>query len=141
MAAVLLGLFAGAAAVSAQIAPIYQVVVGVDPVAIDVAVTDHQGRSVTDLSPEDFILTEDGEPQDIKSVDLVGMLYSILLLVDRSARDEKSDWPKFVVNSVDLFLKSLRGPDKLAVAGFDDRVAVLVDWRRSRSGLVQKVML
>jgi VWFA-related protein len=135
------GLLVCVAVLSGQSGPVYQVVVAVDPVGLDVAVTDRQGRSVTDLSTDDFIVTEDGEPQDIKGVDLVGMPYSILLLVDRSARDQKSDWPKFVVNSVDLFLKNLRGPDKLAVAAFDDRVAVLVDWRRSRSGIVQKVML
>jgi VWFA-related protein len=126
---------------SAQIAPIYQVVVSVDPVVIDVAVTDRQGKSVRDLTMEDFIVLEDGEPQDVQSADVVGMPYSILLLVDRSAREEKSDWPKFVVKSVDLFLKNLRGPDRLAVAGFDDRVAVLVDWRPSKNGIVQKVML
>ena len=129
------------AALSGQVGPIYQVVVAVDPVAVDVAVTDRRGKAVPDLSREDFVLYEDGEPQELQSVDVVGMPYSILLLVDRSAREEKSDWPKFVVKSVDLFLKNLRGPDRLAVAGFDDRVAVLVDWRPSKNGIVQKVML
>jgi len=126
---------------SGQVAPIYQVVVDIDPVGVDVAITDHQGRSVADLNREDFSIYEDGQQQQIQNVDLVGMPYSILLLVDRSAREEKSDWPKFVVKSVDLFLKNLRGPDRLAVAGFDDRVAVLVDWRPSKNGIVQKVML
>jgi len=141
LAASLFVLLACAAVVSAQVGPIYQVVVGVDPVAVDVAVTDTRGRSVAALSREDFAVYEDGQPQEIKSLDVVGMPYSILLLVDRSAREEKSDWPKFVVKSVDLFLKNLRGPDRLAVAGFDDRVAVLVDWRPSKNGIVQKVML
>jgi VWFA-related protein len=121
--------------------PVYQVVVDVDPVAVDVAVTDRQGRSVTNLTREDFLVYEDGQPQMLRNADVVGMPYSILVLVDRSAREEKSDWPKFVLKSVDLFLKNLRGPDRLAVAGFDDRVAVLVDWRPSKNGNVQKVVL
>jgi VWFA-related protein len=121
--------------------PVYQVVVDVDPVVLDVAVTDRQGRSVTNLTREDFIVYEDGQPQMLRSADVVGMPYSILVLVDRSAHEEKSDWPKFVLKSVDLFLKNLRGPDRLAIAGFDDRVAVLVDWRPSKNGTVQKVML
>jgi VWFA-related protein len=121
--------------------PVYQVVVDVDPVAVDVAVTDRQGRSVTNLTREDFLVYEDGQPQMLHAADVVGMPYSILVLVDRSAREEKSDWPKFVLKSVDLFLKNLRGPDRLAVAGFDDRVAVLVDWRPSKNGNVQKVVL
>jgi VWFA-related protein len=124
-----------------QIAPVYQVVVDLDPVAIDVAVTDAQGRAATDLTREDFLVFEDGQPQELRNAELVGMPYSILVLVDRSAREDKSDWPKFVLKSVDLFLKNLRGPDRLAVAGFDDRVAVLVDWRPSKNGNVQKVML
>jgi VWFA-related protein len=121
--------------------PVYQVVVDVDPVALDVAVTDRQGRSVTNLTREDFIVYEDGQPQMLRSAEVVGMPYSVLVLVDRSAQEEKSDWPKFVLKSVDLFLKNLRGPDKLAIAGFDDRVAVLVDWRPSKNGTVQKVTL
>ena len=121
--------------------PVYQVVVDVDPVAVDVAVTDRQGRAVTNLTREDFILYEDGQPQNLRGADVVGMPYSILVLVDRSAHEQKSNWPKFVLKSVDLFLKNLRGPDRLAIAGFDDRVAVLVDWRPSKSGNVQKVMI
>ena len=128
------------ALLSAQVAPVYQVVVGIDPVELDVAVTD-RGKAMANLSREDFIVLEDGQPQQIRDFESVGMPYSILVLVDRSGRDEKSDWPKFVISSVDLFLKNLRGPDRLAVAAFDDRVAVLIDWRPSKNGIVQKVML
>jgi VWFA-related protein len=132
---------ASAAIMQAQVAPVYQVVVAVDPVAVDVAVTDAQGRSVSDLTREDFVVYEDGEPQELRDVELVGMPYSILVLVDRSARETRSNWPKFVLNSVDLFLKNLRGPDRLAIAAFDNRVAVLVDWRPSRNGNRQRVLL
>jgi len=125
---------------SAQVAPVYQVVVGVDPVEIDISVTD-RGKAVPNLTPSDFTVFEDGVPQEILTLDRVGMPYSILLLVDRSGRDEKSNWPKFIIDSVDLFLKNLRGPDRLAVAAFDDRVAVLVDWRPSRNGSMQRVLL
>jgi len=145
VALVLIGALTTGAGLRAQVtpvrSPVYQVVVDVDPVSIDVAVTDRQGRSVTNLTREDFIVYEDGQPQMLRNADVVGMPYSILVLVDRSAREDKSDWPKFVLKSVDLFLKNLRGPDRLAVAGFDDRVAVLVDWRPSKNGNVQKVIL
>ena len=139
------GLIATSLCLSAQVAslrPVYQVVVDVDPVAVDVAVTDSLGRSVTELTRDDFIVYEDGQPQTLRSAHLIGMPYSILVLVDRSPRDSKSSWPKFVLKSVDLFLRNLRGPDRLAVAGFDDRVAVLVDWRPSKkNGPLQKVIL
>jgi VWFA-related protein len=125
---------------SAQVTPVYQVVIDADPVELDVAVTD-RGKATANLSREDFIVLEDGEPQTIRNFDTVGIPYSILVLVDRSERDGKTQWPRFILSSVDLFLKNLRGPDRLAVAGFDDRVAVLIDWRPSRNGIVQKVMI
>jgi VWFA-related protein len=138
---ILFGMSLSPAFLAVQVAPVYQVVVDVDPVGIDVAVTDRQGRAVADLTRDDFVVLEDGQPQQLRTADVVGVPYSILILVDRSAREDKSNWPKFVIKSVDLFLKNLRGPDRLAVAGFDDRVAVLVDWRPSKNGNVQKVML
>jgi len=145
LAGLMVAAIATTAALSAQVTsvrqPVYQVVVDVDPVAIDVAVTDRLGRSVTSLTRDDFVIYEDGQPQTVRNVELVGMPYSILVLVDRTARSQKSEWPRFVLRSVDLFLKNLRGPDRLAVAGFDDRVAVLVDWRPSKNGTVQKAMI
>jgi len=140
LALALLATLSLTALLSAQVAPVYQVLVGVDPVELDVAVTD-RGKATPNLSREDFVVLEDGQPQQIRDFDAVGMPYNILVLVDRSERDAKTQWPKFIISSVDLFLRNLRGPDRLAVAGFDDRVAVLIDWRPSRNGIVQKVMI
>jgi VWFA-related protein len=147
LAAALLATLALTAMLSAQAGrdsgrdtPVYQVHIGLDPVKLDVAVTD-RGKAIPNLSREDFVILEDGEPQEILDFETVGIPYSILVLVDRSERDGKTQWPKFIISSVDLFLRNLRGPDRLAVAGFDDRVAVLIDWRPTRNGIVQKVML
>jgi VWFA-related protein len=125
----------------AQNVPVYQVVLEADPVRLDVAVSDSSGRAVENLAREQFEIYEDGVLQETGAVNPVGMPYSILLLVDRSPRETRNKWADFILKSVDLFLKNLRGPDRLAVAAFDTRVAVLVDWRPSRNGLVQRVML
>ena len=138
-AAAILATLALTGLLSAQ-TPVYQVLVGVDPVTLDVAVT-NRGKAISGLSRENFIVLEDGQPQEIRDVEAVGMPYSILVLVDRSERDAKTQWPRFIISSVDLFLRNLRAPDRLAVAGFDDRVAVLIDWRPSKNGVVQRVML
>jgi VWFA-related protein len=147
LASALLATLALTAALSAQAGrtsgrdtPVYQVHVGLDAVKIDVAVTD-RGKAIPNLQREDFVVLEDGQPQEILDLESVGMPYSILVLVDRSERDSKTQWPRFIISSVDLFLRNLRGPDRLAVAGFDDRVAVLIDWRPTRNGIIQKVML
>jgi VWFA-related protein len=125
----------------AQMRPVYQVVVSADPVKLDVAVSDDKGKAITGLEPQDFTILEDGQPQQLGTFDTVGIPYSILVLVDRSPKESKNKWPDFILKSVDLFLRNLRGPDRLAVAAFDTRVAVLVDWRPTRNGMTQRVML
>lgn len=125
---------------SAQVAPVYQVVVANDPVEFDVAVS-AGGKAAANLTSDDFTVLEDGQPQQIRDFQPIGIPYSLLFMVDRSGRDEESAWPTFVLDSVDFFLRNLRGPDRLAVAAFDDRVAVVLDWRPSRNGNLQNVML
>ncbi len=44
---------------------------GVDSVSVDVLVTDKQGRPVSDLTPEDFEVKEDGKLQSIETFKLV----------------------------------------------------------------------
>ena len=97
---------------AAQNVPVYQVVVGADPVVLDIAVTDAGGKAVGDLQREDFEIYEDGQLQEIGSFSSVGLPYSILLLVDRSPKETRNKWPDFILKSVDLFLKNLRGPDR-----------------------------
>ena len=123
-----------------QIAPTYQVVVAQDPVELDIAVS-AEGKAAANLNPDDFIVLEDGQPQQIRDFKPVGIPYNLLFMVDRSGRDTESTWPRFVLDSVDFFMRNLRGPDRLAVAAFDDRVAVLLDWRPSRNGHLGSVML
>lgn len=45
---------------------------GVELVQIEVRATDEDGRPVADLRPEDFLLEEEGEPQEIEAFQLVG---------------------------------------------------------------------
>jgi VWFA-related protein len=136
----LLSLVLGSALLSAQVAPVYQVVVANDPVELDIAVSS-AGKAAANLSADDFSVLEDGQPQQIRDFQPIGIPYSLLFMVDRSGRDEESAWPTFVLDSVDFFLRNLRGPDRLAVAAFDDRVAVVLDWRPSRNGSLQNIML
>jgi hypothetical protein len=65
----------------------------------------------------------------------------MLVLVDRSVREKKSPWPDIVLKSVDRYLKSLRGPDRLAVGLFDTRVSVVLDWRPTKNGVRQNVLI
>jgi VWFA-related protein len=42
-------------------------------VQIDAVVTDHSGRQITDLSPADFEIYEDGRPQEIKNFSFISL--------------------------------------------------------------------
>jgi VWFA-related protein len=43
----------------------------IDAVRVDVIVTDEAGRPITDLTRDDFVLTEDGQPQAVESFEAV----------------------------------------------------------------------
>jgi len=138
---ILLVFACSAAWLSAQVIPVYQVVVASDPVSINVMVSDAAGRSVSGLTKNDFTVLEDDEPQSIREIKPVGNPFNMLVLVDRSVREKKSPWPNVVLGSVDRFMKSLRGPDRLAVGLFDTRVSIVLDWRPSKTGVHQSVLI
>lgn len=141
LARVLLIIICGGGMLSAQMIPVYQVVVGSDPVSVNVTVSDPSGRSVMGLTKDDFTILEDDELQPVRDIKSVGVPFNMLVLVDRSVRDKKSPWPDVVLGSVDRFLKSMRGPDRLAVGLFDTRVSVVLDWRSSKNGVRQNVLI
>jgi Ca-activated chloride channel homolog len=138
---VLLVIACAAACLSAQMIPVYQVVVASDPVSVNVMVSDPAGHSVMGLKKDDFTILEDDVPQTVRDIKAVGTPFNMLVLVDRSVRDKKSPWPNVVLGSVDRFMKSLRGPDRLAVGLFDSRVSVVLDWRPTKSGVRQSVLI
>jgi VWFA-related protein len=142
LARVFLIIIGGSAWLSAQVMiPVYQVVVDKDPVAVNVIVSDSAGHTVNGLTKENFAVLEDDEVQSIREIRPVGIPYNMLILVDRSVREKKSPWPDLILKSVDRLFKSMRGPDRLAVGLFDTRVSVVLDWRRSRSGVRQNVFI
>ena len=138
---VLLIIICTAACLTGQVIPVYQVVVETDPVSVNVVVSDPAGRSIAGLTREDFSILEDDEPQAVREIKAVGIPYNMLVLVDRSVREKKSPWPDIVLKSVDRFLKSMRGPDRLAVGLFDTRVSVVLDWRPTKNGVRQNVLI
>jgi VWFA-related protein len=110
--------------------------VDVSLVSLDVAVYDVPGRPVTDLTPKDFILTEDGIPQEIRHFEPMDAPYSSLLLFDVSGSTQGQI--PFMLEAANSFLGSLRLQDRIAIASFDTRVVKLMDWR-TRQGTYQQV--
>ena len=114
--------------------PPYTLRVDVPLVTVDVTVSDADGRPVTDLAREDFLIYEDGKQQDIQTFSPVDSPYSILLLIDRS-RSMERHWP-LMEPAVGRFLSILKPQDRVSIAAFDERskdVELLLDWRDVRN--------
>lgn len=113
---------------------LYTLRVDVPFVNIDVSVQDQAGRPVTNLTRNDFEVTEDGIPQDIRYFTAVSSPYNVLLLLDRSGSTQHK-WV-FMQRAVAAYIASMRPQDRVAVGTFDYDLEMQVDWTAERSKAV-----
>jgi Ca-activated chloride channel family protein len=100
--------------------------VDVELVTLDVYVDDQTGKPITSLAREDFMLFEDGNEREIRSFDSAENPYNILLLFDRSASAE-DQWP-FLARAIARFVSQLEDRHRVALAAFDEKPEMLVNW-------------
>lgn len=100
----------------------------------EILALDKKGRTVSGLTKEDFIVTEDGAPQEVANVspgDGSTVPRSIVLIIDYSGSLQP-----FIENSVaaaKTLVERLRPNDRMAVV--TDDVALLVDFTRDKGKL------
>ena len=123
-AVIILTVLAFQSSVAAQ----FTITVGVDLVNVLFTVTDKNGRLVSGLGPEDFILEEDGELQEIRHFARENELpLTLALLVDTSpsVRPVFDEEKRTAVS----FLDSMLRPQDLAlIIGFDRSVTLIQDF-------------
>lgn len=107
-----------------------EVRVDVQLVTVDAYVDDATGKPMTTLTRGDFAILDNGEPRDIQTFDSAESPYNILLLFDRSSSTE-TQWP-FLVRAISRFLAELPEQHRVALAAFDDKPEMLLDWRSAR---------
>lgn len=90
-------------------------------VRVDAQVVDRNGRAITGLQRDDFILTEEGRPQEIRNFGSEDLPVDILLLLDVSG--------SMRVHVERLASAAARALEAL---GADDRVAIMVFDRQTR---------
>jgi VWFA-related protein len=100
--------------------------------SLDVQVFGADESVVQSLTQADFSLYENGQPLEIRGFETVGTPFSILLLVDRS-RAMENDWV-FLEPAIQRFLSGLRPQDRVAIAAFNDKPDMLMEWRSVREG-------
>jgi VWFA-related protein len=110
--------------------PLYTLKVDVPWVTVDVAVTDSSGKSISDLTANDFQVFEDGIPQKINSFAPVSAPYNVLLLFDRSGSTEHK-W-QFMLRAVAGLIGNLRPQDRVAIDCFDYGFETVVPWSYKR---------
>jgi Ca-activated chloride channel family protein len=97
---------------------------GIDVVSLTVTVTDPANRYVTDLTPDDFSVYEDGAKQDVTFFSRTNLPLSLSLLVDTSASmDDKIATVRAAASG---FVAHLRPEDRTQLINFDSRVNVLL---------------
>jgi Ca-activated chloride channel homolog len=126
-----------AAAVSDQPPPQVPFRAGVDLVSLNVTVTDGTQRYITDLTPEEFTVFEDGIKQDVTFFNKTNLPIALALLLDTSASMD-TKLPTAQEAAIG-FAKKLRQQDLAEVIDFDSRVVVLQNFTNSLQELEQAI--
>jgi len=137
--------------------------INVNEVLLDVLVTDRQGNVIVGLTPQDFVVKEDGKPVDLTGLTfysnrrLVGTAtegvavdkvpedrYFILFFDDQ--KDEAVDAPALLSRQVeagqrarDWVLKSRQPADWVAVVSYDKKLKVQQDFTRDGRALAEAI--
>lgn len=104
----------------------YEYNVEVQVVDLQVSVTDERGQFVSDLKPEDFVVTEDGAPQEVLDLELSRQPFSIGVVLDTSSSMEPI-WQIMMRGTTD-FLSSLKQQDEYFVMTFDEQIRLRKDF-------------
>ena len=105
-----------------------------DLVLADVLVTDKQGRVIRDLTKDDFVISEDGQPQQVSHFSLgsdTNVGRSIVLVIDVSST--LLPYINYAVNAAKVLVNKLGPKDRMAIV--TDDLALLVDFTSDKTRL------
>jgi Ca-activated chloride channel family protein len=102
-------------------------------VNLNVSVTDQQGKTVTHLRREDFVILEDGVPQEVVHFAPVDAPVNLVLLLDLSGSIGSK--LKAMKKAASRFVDSLKENDRIAVAVFTSRFKLVSGFTSDRKHL------
>ena len=111
--------------------PVFRSIVEV--VSLSVTVTDEDGRHVGGLAADDFLILEDGEPQQPVFFSRAAVSLSVSMLLDSSASME-GRLPQ-AQEAANEFIERLRPGDVVEIMDFDTRAQVLQPFTADRGFL------
>lgn len=106
-------------------------------VRVDAQVVDRDHRAITGLRAEDFILREQGRPQEIRNFASEEMPVDVVLLLDvsRSMRPHVER----IASAAHRALQALRDEDRVAILVFDRATRVRLRFRNSRQDVEREL--
>jgi Ca-activated chloride channel family protein len=110
---------------------------GIDVVSLSVTVTDAAQRYITDLDREDFIVLEEGVPQNVTFFRKTDVPLALALLLDTSASMEQA--LATAQEAAIGFARQLGPTDVATLIDFDSRVQILADFTNDAAVLEEAV--
>lgn len=104
----------------------YKVKVDVDSVFLNVSVRDHYNRSIPHLQKGDFVVYEDGVPQEIQQFASEEAPFSTLLLLDNSGSTRP--YLRLIQDAAIEFTRRIKPNDQVAVVAFNSLVELMSDF-------------
>lgn len=104
-----------------------------EEVLLSVSVRDANGRPVTGLTRDDFIVAEDRVRQDLVSCTVATVPVNIVLVLDASGSVFSE--LKAIRKAAENFVKALGPEDKVSVIQFAEKVELLQDWTSDREAI------
>jgi Ca-activated chloride channel family protein len=111
---------------------------GVDLVLLNVSVTGPGGRHVGDLTADDFVVFEDGRPQNVSFFSRSDTPLAVSMLIDTSSSMEER-LPLAQRAAID-FVAKLRPGDTAEIVDFDNRIEVLQPFTGDRHLLEEAIL-
>jgi VWFA-related protein len=106
-------------------------------VRVDAQVIDRSNRAITGLRAEDFIVREQGQPQQIRNFSSESMPVDIVLLLDVSA--SMRPHVQRVASAAHQALRVLGDQDRVAIMVFDRSSRLRLPFRNSREEVAQEL--
>lgn len=115
-------------------------------VDVPIVVTDPEGRQLTGLKPDQFIVYEDGVIQEVTAFTATDAPFEVALLLDTSGSTRSE--LQLIVRAAEYFIRSLRPGDRVAIIAFDQKVSgrrveafseIVSDLSEDKDGLVKSL--
>lgn len=106
-------------------------------VSLNVKVSDASGKTLPALRKDDFVVYEDGVPQELFYFEQVNAPLNIVLLLDLSGSTK--DKMKIIKKAAQRFVDSLKPDDNIAVAAFTRRFFVISNFTTNHKQLKDRI--